>query len=117
MSLIPQITLEQLKSKTASEIKALPSVEILNKNGDYIGTLVIPSMIGGGTIWGEIRTNAEYLALRANIVIPSHVIEDVGKERPVEIVAANPLACSDCEFVAKSAFGLNSHRRKHNASI
>ena len=112
MSLIPQLPLEKLPH-TGEEIRCLPSIEIFDEKG-YVGTFIIPSMEGGATIFDEIKTNAEYLGVRSNIVVNPSVIENVGKE---ELVQVNPLSCLQCGFFAKSEFGLAVHRRRHVAKV
>ena len=72
--LIPQIKLSELP-RNAESLKALPSCEIVNEEGDYIGTLLIPSMIGGATIYEHIRTFSESLGQQSNSVLPPSVVE------------------------------------------
>tara|TARA_Y100000310_G_C20351590_1_gene654618 strand:- start:335 stop:652 length:318 start_codon:yes stop_codon:yes gene_type:complete len=89
MSQIPQITLEQLVAKIKNG-ETIPSVEILVAD-KYIGTFISPSLIGGYSIFDEIRTSAEYLGVRGNIVIPPEIIERVLEvdEAPLH-VSPNP---------------------------
>ena len=101
MALIPQITLEELAEKIRNG-KTFQSSEVFS-DGKYVGTFIVPSMIGGATIYHEIRTHAEYLGVRGNIVIP------VEK-------ADNSLTC-ECGFRAVSPFGLKSHRRVHKDDL
>jgi len=67
-------------------------------------------MLGGATIYHDIKTHAEYLGVRGNIVIPKeeeNACPDLGFD----------LTCPDCGFVGKSPFGLSSHQRRHKNAI
>ena len=105
MSLIPQITMEQLVAKIQNS-ETIRSSEVFV--GDkYIGTFIVPSMLGGASIFDEIRTSAEYLGVRGNIVIP----EETPFQEAIKI--ADKLQCSECLFIAKAPIGLISHKRRH----
>jgi len=73
MNLIPQIPLERLVSRIQND-EDIPSVEIFYKD-KYIGTFIVPSVIGGATIFNEIKTQAEYLGVRGNIVVPRKIFD------------------------------------------
>ena len=77
MSLIPQITLDRLVEKIQNN-EPVPSVEVF-LDGEYKGTFIVPSMDGGASIFDEIKTSAEFLGVRGNIVVPLSVIEAVNK--------------------------------------
>jgi len=100
VSLIPAIKIEKLQGLNEAELKATRSSEIVNEDGNYIATLIVPTMAGGATIYDHTRTQAEYLGVQGNSVFPPE------KE-------ANPLECPICGFVAKNEFGLMAHKRKH----
>jgi len=100
MSLIPQITLNKLvlKIKNGGTIR---SSEVYY--GDkYVGTFIVPSFIGGATIFNEIKTHAEFLGVRGNIVIP-HQEEDDSKL----------ITCDECDFTTLTPIALAGHKRKH----
>jgi len=65
--LIPQVTIADFKKLKAEKIKQLKSIEIIS-NGDVLFYAIIPPAEGGGTIHDVIKTEAEYLAFRANTV-------------------------------------------------
>ena len=98
MSLIPQKTLD-----IAGWLKGKPSMEVLDSKGNYVATIIIPNMVGGSTIYDEMKTQAEYLAVRANSVLPPEIVSG-------EIAEIHENKCS-CGFEAKSYLGLLSHQR------
>lgn len=116
MSLIPEITLKQLQQLDNIDI---PTVNIVDDDGNYQATLVIPQKIGGMTIYDEIKNHAEYLGVRGNSVLDPKIVNDfMGKNNDVK----KSTECPECGFIAKNLFGLNAHiRGKHkdkiNASI
>lgn len=81
MSLLPQIKVKDLQDKDVSK---LPSIELLNEDGQYVGTLIVPSAMGGDSIYDEIKTHAEYLGVRGNIVISPSVFDSLNQEPIVE---------------------------------
>lgn len=99
MSLIPTISIEELKKVLEEgKLSNLPSCEIIGE--DYQATLIVPAMIGGQTIYDHTRTQAEYLGVQGNSVLPPVKEED-------------NLICPECGFVAKSPVGLRVHTHKH----
>jgi len=111
MSLIPQITLDQLVAKIQNN-EVIPSSEIFL--GDrYIGTFIVPSMYGGASIFDEIKTHAEYLGVRGNIVVPPAEETPFRKARKI----VDELTCPECGFIAKAPIGLISHMRKHRVKV
>jgi len=62
--LIPSITISEFKQLKASEIKALKAIEVLS-DGEHIFTAIIPH--GDIIARDYIRTQAEYLSVKANI--------------------------------------------------
>lgn len=83
MSLIPQLPLKRLQKMTPEELRKLASVELIDEEGVYIATLLIPPEQGGMTIYDEIKINAESLGMRSNIVVPPSALEMVN-EVPME---------------------------------
>ena len=97
MSLISQIKLSDLRKRSTAEIKVFPSVEVIGEEGEYIGTLIIPPVVGGMTIYDDIKTNAEYLGVRSNIPLPPSQREipssrDSGREKILANLAKGRLA-------------------------
>jgi hypothetical protein len=103
MSLIPEVSVERIQKVLENDVGSLPSCEIVNGNGEYLATLIVPAKIGGQTVYDHIRTQADYLGLQGNTVLPVKALEEGGE-----------LVCLECGFCAASAFGLQSHRRVHN---
>ena len=77
MALIPTVPLGKLPFQDAMKLSALPSVEVVDERGNYIGTLIIPPLGGGTTIFDEIKTQAEYLGVRSNTVLSPSIIANV----------------------------------------
>ena len=143
MSELKSITLEQLKQtieKGASAFKSLPCMDIVTKNGDYIGTLIIPAVEGGMRIYDHIQLTAESLGVQSNIVYPQgkgeipapeaeqeeedeglqgelSSSEDTVDKPEVQEVPEKPagvsLKCPKCEFEAKTLPGLKNHMKAH----
>ncbi len=67
MSLIPSITISDFKRLKVAEIQEMKSVEV-TADSEVLFYAIIPPQNGGMTITDNIRTNAEYLAHRANSV-------------------------------------------------
>ncbi len=42
MPLIPEMTLDEFQCKTEDEVRAMPSVILLDGEGYYLGTLILP---------------------------------------------------------------------------
>jgi len=63
--LIPSITITEFHKLKASEIKELKAVEVLS-DGNHLFTVIIPH--GDEVARDFIKTQAEYLALKANIL-------------------------------------------------
>lgn len=105
-NLIPQMTVSEFKQLKAHAIKDLKSVEIMS-DGVYLLTVIIPH---GDMVASEyIRTQAEYLAVKANI--------SGGQDPDEAIIQPDNLESRDrhceCGFEAKSPFGLTVHKRSH----
>ena len=64
-TLVPSYSLSDFKKLKKSEIKQLKSCEI-SSDGEYLCTIIIPPVNGGVSIADYNKTQAEYLALRAN---------------------------------------------------
>ena len=75
MGMIPSVTVEELIEKMRNRAE-IPSVEVF-RNDEYIGTFIVPNMRGGATIFNEIKTQAEFLGVRGNIVVPLNVQESL----------------------------------------
>jgi hypothetical protein len=67
MALIPQMNLTDFKHLKAGQIKELKSVEVIS-DGQYVFTAIIPPLNRGTTITDNIKTQAEYLAVKSNSV-------------------------------------------------
>ena len=114
-NLIPEIQLEKLAKLTYEQLVTMKSCEIYD--GDrYVGVIVIPPLNGGMTITDNIKTQAEYLALRGNTV--GGVMPDQLVDRPVIVnefkVPEVEYKCEVCGKVCKSAGGLSGHSRSHS---
>ena len=107
MSLIPSITIEELKSKLNGNgsIKRLKCCELIDEKGEYVATLIVPCMDGGASIFDHTKTQAEYLGMQGNSVYQE--VTKIGEDE------VNPLACTICGRPCASQFGLQSHMRKH----
>ena len=101
MSLIPQIELEKLVEKIKSG-DDVPSVEVFH-NDKYIGTFIVPAEIGGFTIYHEIKTEAEYLGVRGNIVVPPKVFEGLKEEPVVNILYPNLVKAREARRLKQEA--------------
>lgn len=66
-TLIPTVPFEQFKKMKAADLKEMKSFEV-TANGEHLLTVIIPPEKGGMTITDNIKTQAEYLAHRANSV-------------------------------------------------
>jgi len=115
MSQIPQLPWEQVKRKTTDEIKAFPCVELLDDEGVYIGTLMVPMS-------DYVRLNCDFKGAMSNAVHPSQgmlpVEEDAVGALPKPLVATMPRpvlghSCPDCGFATTSRIGPIAHIRKH----
>ncbi len=98
--LIPAIKWEELKAKSPAHIKNLPCQEILDSEGNYIATLVVPST-------GFIRVQTEYHGQLSNSIMP--------KREPEPEVKANK--CPECGKVCLSPLGLSGHMRSHKKLV
>lgn len=74
MGSLPQVTTRKLKRMEPEEMRRLPSVEVTDESGDFIGFLIVPPRTGGMSIWDDIKNNGETLGVRANIVVPNRLI-------------------------------------------
>ncbi len=63
MPLIPEMTLDEFQCKTEDEVKAIPSVILLDADGCYLGTLIRPST-------DYIKMKAEFIGQVSNGVRP-----------------------------------------------
>jgi hypothetical protein len=81
MALIPAMTLKEFKSLRADQLRQLQSVEV-TADGEYVFTAIIPPEQGGAEVSGVIRTEAEYLGVRANSVWSPGSGEDNHKTSP-----------------------------------
>jgi len=113
MALIKQYQWEEIKRKSGNQIRDLPCMELLDEEGNYLATLIIPCMSGGPSIFDHTRTQAEYLGLQGNIVYvePPEESKKTPFQEAIEIV--DSLTCSECGFIAKARIGLISHKRRH----
>jgi len=85
MSLIPQISYTELKKLTASKVKEMKSVEVTS-DGEALFYAIIPPEQGGMSITDAIKTQAEYLGVRANTVggkDPTELLE--GKDADISL--------------------------------
>jgi hypothetical protein len=118
-TLIPSIELVDFRKYTSEQIRELKSVEI-TEDGNYLCTMIIPPFNSGATITGNIKTQAEYLAMRGNTVggkDPSMVEVMIFNIPVVESTPepkADPLKCKKCGKVCRTNAGLHAHQRKHN---
>lgn len=64
-TLIPTMKLSDFLRLNSKRIRRLKSVE-LTVEGEYLCTVIIPPEGGGMTIQDDIKTSAEYLAVRSN---------------------------------------------------
>lgn len=94
---------------TKAQVGDLPCSEIVDEDGEYIATLIVPCLEGGATIYEHTRTQTEYLGVQSNSVY----VEKTPFEEALEIVE---MTC-DCGFEAKSPFGLSVHQRKHLVKV
>ncbi len=103
MSLLSNIQLETLQGMTPAEIKALPCVDVINKNGDYIATLVVPRT-------DFVKVQTEFLCVKSNAIWSGDFEDEtpVAEPEPVDPdawVAAlrepNPseFLCSKCKAI------------------
>ena len=76
MSLLPTITIERLNNLLRGN-ETIPTVEVLNDNGDYKGVFVSPPKEGGMTIYDDIKNHAEYLGVRGNSVLHPSILENI----------------------------------------
>lgn len=106
-SLIPERQWEDIRRMSDEEFCTLHSCEILNGE-KYVGTW-IPLNSRDDYIAANMRVRAEGLAVTNNSVI---VREDMPIYEAIRI--ADSLCCPQCDFIAKSPFGLQAHQRKHN---
>ena len=97
-TLIPEHQWDKLRQMTAEQIKGKHGCEILN-GSEYMFTL-IPANTTDYIIADNIRTQSEYLAVRANSAMP-----------PEKVLTFVGFTCPDCSFVAISKFGLRAHQR------
>jgi len=65
--LIPTISWTEFKKLTASQIKEMKSVAV-TFNSEPLFFVIIPPLNGGMSITDNIKTQAEYLAVRSNTV-------------------------------------------------
>ncbi len=65
MSLLPSITIAEFKKLKASEIARLKAIEVTS-DGSYLFTAIIPHSDPISSMY--IKTQAEYLGVKANIV-------------------------------------------------
>ncbi len=96
MALIPSVPLRKLQALNVIQFKELPSLVIVDEKGDYLATLIVPSVVGGATIYNEIKTQAEYLGVRGNIVVPASVKEAVNNLPPIQESYPNLIKARAC---------------------
>jgi len=75
MSLLSNIQLETLQGMTPAEIKALPCVDVINKNGDYIATLVVP-------MTDFVKVQTEFLSVKSNAIWSGEFEDETPKPEP-----------------------------------
>ena len=76
MSLIVELKWGDVGKLTSLKLKALPCMELLDEDGKYFATLIIPSMAGGTPIYDDVKTRAEYLGVTSNSVLPQRTVEE-----------------------------------------
>lgn len=64
-TLIPEITISEFRKLKALELKQLKSCEVTS-DGETLFLAIIPPVSGGVSITDYIKTQAEYLAVKAN---------------------------------------------------
>jgi len=67
-----------------SEVNNLPCLEIIDNDGRYLATLIVPPEIGGMTFYDSIKIHAEYLGLRGNTVLSPEKRDLKEVVKPVE---------------------------------
>jgi hypothetical protein len=63
MSLIPEIPLEGFRCLSDEEVRAMPSLVLLDRGGSYLATLILPET-------DYIKLKVEYLGEMSNGVMP-----------------------------------------------
>lgn len=63
MSLLSEIVVEDFKELTTQQLRELHCVEVVTKNGDYMGTFVVPQS-------DFVKVQVEYLGQMSNSVKP-----------------------------------------------
>lgn len=66
-NMVPNIPFTALKQFNAEQVRNMQSCEITS-DGEYLFTLIVVPKNAGMTIGDNIKTNAEYLAVRSNTV-------------------------------------------------
>lgn len=105
-TLIPDRQWDDIRRMSSDEFRQLHSCEVF-QGEDYVGAW-IPRNSRDEYIASNIRVRAEALGYNNNSVI---VKKDMPFREAVRI--AETMMCDECEFVAKSPFGLKAHKRKH----
>ncbi|KKL50567.1 hypothetical protein LCGC14_2304220 [marine sediment metagenome] len=97
MSLLPEIVVEAFKDLTTQELRDLHSTEVVTKNGDYIGTFIVPQS-------DYVKMQVEYLGQMSNSVKPVEEAEAEPEDPDAWVKALrapNPgeFLCSKCKAI------------------
>ncbi len=102
MSLLPEIVVEAFKDLTTQELRDLPCTEVVTKNGDYIGTFIVPQT-------DYVKMQVEYLGQMSNSVKPVEQAEAEPEPEDPDAWAKALRAPNPSEFICSKCKAL--HRR------
>ena len=74
MTLINQVKWGLVTKLTPEELREHPSMELMDEEGNYFATLIIPSLAGGMSIFDNVRIKGEFLGVRGNSVLPQEIL-------------------------------------------